>query len=98
MRDNGPGARFTPVAVDHEPGETDPDNGARVLDSPDEAKPARALRCINFLAGVPYAVLTGDDGLARLILAVPKNPTDRDRQLDLADRLNELTADEPHRV
>lgn len=92
MRDNGPGEESTRVAVDHYPGETDPENGALVLESPDEARLARAVSCVNFLAGVPGRVLAGDGvdgGLVRLILAVLKNPTDGDAQAALAGRLAE---------
>lgn len=90
MRDNGPGAEFTHVAVDHDPGETDPDNGALVLESADPDRLARAVACVNFLAGVPDRVLAGEgvDGeLVRLILAVLKNPTDGDARGALAGRL-----------
>jgi hypothetical protein len=41
------------------PGETDPDNGSLVLESPDVAELTRAVECVNFLAGVPDTVLAG---------------------------------------
>jgi hypothetical protein len=87
MRDNGPGAEFTHVAVDNDPDETYPENGLPVLESPDEARLARAVRCVNFLAGVPDRVLAGqgvDGELLRLILGVLKYPTDGDAQIALA--------------
>jgi hypothetical protein len=90
MKDNGPGEEFTHVAVDHYPEETDPENGVLVLESPDDARLARAVRCVNFLAGVPERVLTGegvDVELVRLILAVLRNPSDGEARGALAGRL-----------
>lgn len=79
LKDNGPSDEPTHVAVDHDSGETDPDNGALVLESADEARLARAVACVNFLAGVPNAVLAGksiDGTLLGLLRAVHCNPND----------------------
>jgi hypothetical protein len=51
MKDNGPGEEFTHVAVDCDPGETDPDNGTLVLESPDDARLARAAACLSSWPG-----------------------------------------------
>jgi len=59
MQDTGPDDEPSHVAVDCYPGETDPDNGAPVLGSDDPARLARAVACVNFLAGVPDDVLAG---------------------------------------
>jgi len=95
MRDNGPDGDPTHVAVDHDPDETNPDNGALALESPDEARLARAVACVNFLAGVPDAVLAGgsiDGTLLALMRAVLRDPADRDMRDALVDRLVGLSA------
>jgi hypothetical protein len=77
MKDNGPDGEPIHVAVDRYPGETDPDNGALVLESPDDVRLARAVACVNFLARVPDAVLAGrgiNSTLLGLIRAVLANP------------------------
>lgn len=51
--------------------------------------------CVNFLAGVPDAVLAGggiDGPLLALMRAVLRDPADRDARDGLADRLIELSA------
>lgn len=58
MKDNGPDDP-THIAVDHFPGETDPENGAPVLEASDPDRLTRAVACVNFLAGVPDDVLAG---------------------------------------
>ena len=93
---NGLDGDPTHIAVDHDPDETDPDNGALALESPDEARLARAVACVNFLAGVPDDVLTGqgiDDTLLGLLRAMLRNPADCGARGALADRLIEPGAD-----
>jgi hypothetical protein len=92
MKDNGPDDP-THVAVDRYPGETDPENGMLMLESPDEARLARAVACTNFLAGVPDGVLAGrgiDETLLGLIRAALVNPDDAATRAALADRCVEL--------
>jgi hypothetical protein len=50
-----------------------------VLASPDEARLARAVACVNFLAGVPDDMLAGrgiDGALLDMLMAVLRNPAD----------------------
>jgi hypothetical protein len=73
MKDDGPDDEPAHVAVDHDPCETDPDNGTLVLESADDARLARTVACVNLLAGVPDDVLAGkgiDGTLLGLLRAV----------------------------
>jgi len=95
MRDNGPDGDPTHVAVDHYPGETDPENGSPVLESSDSRRLARAVACVNFLAGVPDEVLSGkgvDAILLGLLKSVLVKPADDARQCALADSIFERVA------
>ena len=89
---------LTHVAVDHDPGETDPDNGTLVLESPDHARLARAVACVNFLAGVPDEMLAGrdiDGTLLGLVKAVLARPNDEGARCALADWIVERSVASP---
>ena len=86
----------THVAVGHDLGETDLNNGAVVLESPDDARLDRAVRCVNFLAGVSDAVLAGsgiDGTLLGLLKGLLADPAGVGRRCALADHILERAAD-----